>query len=64
MRSRLARLGDAMLARVLPTEEAAALCIIGAGTKCKCGSPCGVSWCTQYVIDCQGKCVEQAGTHC
>jgi hypothetical protein len=53
-----------MLARVLPTEEAAALCISGAGTKCKCGSPCTVSHCTQYVIDCQGKCVEQSGTHC
>jgi hypothetical protein len=64
MRSRLARLGDAMLARVLPAADAGATCISGAGTKCKCGSPCTVSHCTQYVIDCQGKCVEQSGVHC
>jgi hypothetical protein len=64
MRSRLARLGDAMLAHVLPAEEAAALCISGAGDKCKCGSPCGVNYCTQYVIDCQGSCVKKTGTHC
>jgi hypothetical protein len=64
MRSRLARLGDAMLARVLPAADAGATCIIGAGSKCKCGSPCTDSHCTQYVIDCQGKCVEQSNVHC
>jgi hypothetical protein len=63
MRSRLARLGDAMLAHVLPTAEAGA-CIVGTGSDCKCGSPCGVNWCTQYRISCYGQCVEDSGDHC
>ena len=63
MRSRLARLGDAMLARILPTEEAGA-CIPEQGQDCKCGSPCGVNYCTQYRLNCTGECVKQTGLHC
>jgi hypothetical protein len=60
MRPRLARLGDAMLSRILPEEEAGA-CITIAYTNCKCGSPCGETWCTQYVLNCAGRCVSTGG---
>lgn len=63
MRSTLARLGDAMLARVLPAADAGA-CIVGSGSKCKCGSPCGVDYCTQYFISCYGQCLADDGYHC
>jgi hypothetical protein len=64
MRSRLARLGDAMLSHILPGEQAGA-CIIGVGEKCKCGSPCGVSYCTQYRYACNGSCVKSTdGERC
>jgi len=63
MKAALTRLGDAMLSRVLPAAEAGAVCCIGAGTKCKCGSPCGVTWCTQYYVACTCQCIP-GYTHC
>jgi hypothetical protein len=59
----LARLGDAMLGRILPAADAGA-CIVGTGTKCKCGSPCGVDYCTQYYLSCYGKCEAVSGYRC
>lgn len=56
MRAAIARFGDTMLGRLLPTAEAGA-CIVGTGTPCKCGSPCTTTHCTQYVITCYGKCL-------
>jgi hypothetical protein len=49
-----------MLSRILPEEEAGA-CITIAYTNCKCGSPCGETWCTQYVLNCAGRCVSTGG---
>ena len=63
MRAMAARIGDALLERLLPAGEAGA-CIIGNGEKCKCGSPCGVTWCTQYFLDCFGHCDPHDGFHC
>ena len=63
MKAALARLSDTMLSRVLPVADAGA-CIVGVGTKCKCGSPCGTTWCTQYYISCYGKCQAVDGNHC
>ena len=63
MRSTLARLGDAMLARVLPAADAGA-CVIENGQYCKCGSPCGETWCTQYRFNCTGACVKNVGERC
>jgi hypothetical protein len=63
MRSRLARLGDAMLACVLPAEEAGA-CIPENGQKCYCGSPCGTDYCTQYYFNCTGTCVKHGSNRC
>jgi hypothetical protein len=63
MRVMAARIGDALLARLLPTGEAGA-CVVGNGTKCKCGSPCGVDYCTQYFINCLGVCLRDEGYHC
>jgi hypothetical protein len=60
MRAVMARLGDAMLAHVLPTAEAGACCIYS-GRKCRCGSPCGVSWCTQYYVTCGCQCTFASG---
>lgn len=62
MRSRLACLGDAMLARVLSAEEAGA-CIPENGQYCKCASPCGVNYCTQYRFNCYGSCLKTS-QHC
>jgi hypothetical protein len=56
MRATAARLGDALLRRVLPMADAGA-CIIGTGSKCKCGSPCNTSHCTQYYVSCTGGCI-------
>ncbi len=62
MRAAIARFGDAMLGRLLPTAQAGA-CIGGTGSPCKCGSPCGTTWCTQYRIGCYGGCLS-TGEHC
>lgn len=62
MRGAIAKLGDQMLSRLLPTAQAGA-CVVGTGTPCKCGSPCGTNWCTQYVINCFGRC-QSIGEHC
>jgi len=56
MKALAARIGDALLSSVLPTGEAGA-CISGTGTKCKCGAPCGTTWCTQWYISCTGGCL-------
>lgn len=63
MRSRLIKMGDAMLARVLPAAEAGA-CIPENGQDCKCGSPCGVNYCTQYRFNCTGSCLKNPGERC
>jgi hypothetical protein len=63
MKAALTRLSDSMLSRVLAAADAGA-CIIGVGTKCKCGSPCGITYCTQYYISCFGKCEAVDGNHC
>ncbi|HET9896631.1 MAG TPA: hypothetical protein VFQ44_17010 [Streptosporangiaceae bacterium] len=63
MRVLAARIGDALLTHLLPAGEAGA-CIVGAGTKCKCGSPCGVDYCTQYFLSCFGVCTKDTGVHC
>jgi hypothetical protein len=62
MKAAIARLGDAMLGHLLPTARAGA-CIVGAGTPCKCGSPCGATWCSQYRVSCFGQCVN-THAHC
>jgi hypothetical protein len=62
MKSAMARLGDTMLGRILPKAEAGA-CGAGTGQKCKCGAPCGSSWCTQYYFGCTNDCVKSS-THC
>jgi hypothetical protein len=63
MRSRLTRLGDLMLSRVLPAAEAGA-CIPENGQKCKCAAPCGVDYCTQYYFNCTGTCVKHGSNRC
>jgi hypothetical protein len=63
MRAMAARFGDALLTHLLPTGEAGA-CVVGNGQKCKCGSPCGVTWCTQYYINCFGHCTANNGVRC
>lgn len=55
MRAAMARLGDALLERILPAAEAGACCG-SSGQPCKCASPCGATWCTQYYFDCTCKC--------
>jgi hypothetical protein len=62
MKATAARLGDAMLSRVLRRADAGA-CITGTGSPCKCAAPCGATWCTQYRISCFGQCLS-AGTRC
>jgi hypothetical protein len=62
MRTALARLGDAMLGRVLPAAEAGA-CGACAGVPCKCSTPCGATYCTQYYFSCYCDC-EKSSTHC
>jgi hypothetical protein len=57
MRAAMARLGDAMLARILPAAEAGA-CSTCVGQPCKCGSPCWVRHCTQYYFNCTCACVK------
>jgi len=44
-----------MLSRVLP-EAYAGACIPEVAQPCKCGSPCGATWCTQYRFGCNGSC--------
>ena len=60
MKAAMARLGDAMLARILPAAEAGACCSL-AGKKCKCAAPCGTTWCTQYYITCYCQCSYASG---
>ena len=60
MKAAMSRLGDAMLAAVLPSVEAGACCV-DVGTKCKCASPCGVNWCTQYYFTCLCACGQAVG---
>ena len=55
LRATIARLGDAMLSRMLP-EAYAGACIPEVAQPCKCGSPCGTTWCTQYRFGCNGSC--------
>jgi hypothetical protein len=62
MRATLARLGDAMLGRVLPAAEAGACCA-AVGGPCKCSTPCGYNYCTQYYFNCACSCVKST-THC
>jgi hypothetical protein len=62
MRAAMMRLGDAMLARILPAAEAGA-CSTCAGHPCKCGSPCGATYCTQYYFNCLCAC-ERSSNHC
>ena len=59
MKSALARMGDRMLGRVLPTAEAGA-CVFTT-TACKCAAPCGVNYCTQYYYTCSGACTVKSG---
>jgi hypothetical protein len=60
MKAAMARLGDAMLALILPAAEAGACCSL-AGKKCKCAAPCGVTWCTQYYVNCYCQCSYASG---
>ncbi len=62
MKTAAVRLGDAILRCVLPRAEAGA-CVPGAGQPCKCASPCGQTWCTQYFLNCNGVC-KSGGVHC
>jgi hypothetical protein len=62
MKAAIVKMGDAMLRRVLPAAEAGA-CIPEVGQPCRCGSPCGATWCTQYRFACNGVC-HNAGTRC
>jgi hypothetical protein len=62
MRAMMARLGDAMLQRVLPTAEAGA-CVSVNGQPCRCGSPCFKTYCHQYRYDCNGDC-KYTSQHC
>jgi hypothetical protein len=62
MRAALARLGDAMLGRVLPAAEAGA-CGACAGQPCKCGGHCGPTYCWQYYFSCYCACQEST-VHC
>ena len=59
MRAAAARLGDAMLRRILPQAVAGA-CVPENGHACRCGPPCGVFHCTQYFFNCNGACLEGA----
>jgi hypothetical protein len=60
MKAAMARLGDVMLGRILPSAEAGACCIY-AGRKCKCAGPCGVNWCSQYYVTCDCQCTYRSG---
>ena len=60
MKAAMSRLGDAMLAAVLPSAEAGACCT-DSGRKCKCAAPCGTTWCTQYYVTCFCQCTAASG---
>jgi hypothetical protein len=60
MKAVMSRLGDAMLATVLPSAEAGACCV-DVGRACKCAKPCGTTWCTQYVFTCLCACTFASG---
>ena len=60
MKAVMSRLGDAMLAAVLPSVEAGACCS-DVGRACKCAAPCGATWCTQYVFTCLCGCGQAVG---
>jgi hypothetical protein len=51
-----------MLTRLLPEAQAGA-CIPEVAQPCKCGSPCGTTWCTLYRFGCTGSC-NNSGSRC
>jgi hypothetical protein len=61
MKAMMNRLGDAMLAAVLPSAEAGACCV-DVGRPCKCAAPCTATHCTQYVFTCTCGCGQAVGT--